>query len=38
MLPMFNETLVSRHFRRSYLKANEVSKSEGTMKVEMHGM
>ena len=25
---------VSRHFRRSYLKANKVSKSEGTKKVE----
>jgi len=25
---------VSRHFRRSYLRANKVSKSEGTMKVE----
>ena len=25
---------MSRHFRRSYLKANEVSKSEGTRKVE----
>jgi len=25
---------VSRHFSRSYLKANKVSKSEGTTKVE----
>jgi len=25
---------VSRHFRRSYLKAHKVSKSEGTRKVE----
>jgi len=30
------KSLVSRHFSRSYLKANEVSKSEGAMKVEMH--
>jgi len=26
--------VVSRHFHRSYLKANKVSKSEGTGKVE----
>ena len=30
----FWQAVVSRHFRRGYLKANKVSKSEGTMKVE----
>jgi len=28
------KSLVSRRFRRSYLKANEVSKSEGRRKLE----
>jgi len=27
-------TTASRHFRRSYLKANKLTKSEGTRKVE----
>jgi len=35
-VPMWRcfKSLVSRHFRRSYLKANKVSKSEGIKKVE----
>ena len=33
-LTVYGKDVVSRHFHRSYLKANKVSKSEGTRKVK----